>query len=69
MFFLNAKRLDLELNSAKHIDKQLEWKERNLETHFKGVDRVEVKESLASFKKKMPLHPDIFKANYATFKM
>ena len=64
----SSKRLDFELNSAKHIEKQAEWKAKNKDTHYKG-GRIEVKEPLEAFKKKMALHPDLFKANFASFKM
>ena len=57
------------MTSEKHKVQQEEWKAQNLQTYFTNGERIEVKESLAAFKKRMPLHPDNFKASYATFKL
>ena len=62
----HSKRLDFELNSATHAEGQAEWKTKNLEKYGK---RIEVQGSLQTFKKMMGLHPDLFKANFASFKM
>jgi len=62
----HSKRLDFELNSATHAEGQAEWKAKNLEKYGK---RIEVQGSLQTFKKMMGLHPDLFKANFASFKM
>lgn len=64
-----SKRFDFELNSGKFADKQTEWKTKNAENHFKDGNRMEVKQSLQAFKKSMALHPDLFKANFASYKM
>ena len=61
-----SKRLDFELNSAKHAEAQAEWKAKNDDKYGK---RIEVEGSLQTFKKMMGLHPDLFKANFASYKM
>ena len=67
-FSPQTKRLDFELNSAKFVDKNEEWKLKNSQTHSK--DRIEITHgSFNIFKKQMGLHPDLFKANFATFKL
>jgi hypothetical protein len=67
-FSSQTKRLDFELNSAKFVDKNEEWKLKNSQTHSK--DRIEITHgSFNIFKKQMGLHPDLFKANFATFKL
>ncbi len=63
-----SKRLDFELNSAKFVEAQQEWKAKNAEKHFQN-GRVIINDPLQVFKKKMALHPDLFKANFASFKM
>ena len=70
MFFspTESKRLDFELNSVMHSEKQAEWKAKNAEKHYSN-GRVEVVENLQTFKKKMALHPDLFKANFASYRM
>ena len=72
-FSKQTKRLDFELNSAKFVEKNAEWKAKNQETHYIYGDsesRTEVKHgNLSIFKKQMGLHPDNFKANFATFKL
>jgi hypothetical protein len=65
----NSKRIDIELTAEAHNEKQAEWKAKNHEAHFKGGRRTEVTDSLNVFKKNMPLHPDTFKANYASHKL
>jgi len=65
----NVKRLDVMLNSAEHKEQQAEWKVKNNETYYKEKPRIPINETIATFKKKMGLHPDTYKANYATFKM
>jgi secreted Zn-dependent insulinase-like peptidase len=62
----HSKRLDFELNSPKHKEAQSEWKAKNEEKYGK---RIEVEGSLQTFKKMMGLHPDLFKANFASYKM
>ena len=70
MFFTERRRLDYELTTEKHKQEQEEWKAKNGEKYFaRPSDRIEVVESLQAFKKKMALHPDIFKANFATLKL
>jgi hypothetical protein len=68
-FSPQTKRLDMELTAEAHKEKQEEWKASNKEKHFKDIERIEVKDTLSSFKKKMALHPDLFKANFATYKL
>lgn len=70
VFFTERKRLDYEMTSEKHNTEQQSWKEKNLTAFFeKPEQRVDVTVSLSSFKKQMSLHPDLFKADYATFKL
>ena len=67
-FSPHTKRLDFELNSAKFVEKNNEWKKKNNNDHSKG--RIEIThDSFNIFKKQMGLHPDLFKANFATFKL
>ncbi len=69
-FFTEKRRLDYELTAEKHKQAQEENKLSNLTKWFsKPEDRIEIHDSLQAFKKKMALHPDIFKANFATFKL
>ena len=56
------------LHSNIHKEMNDEWKVKNNDTHFKVNKRVEVVDSINTFKKKMALHPDMYKANYVTFK-
>jgi insulysin len=64
----HSKRLDFELNSATHKEGQAEWKAKNAEKYGKRTE-VALDGSLQTFKKMMGLHPDLFKANFASFKM
>ena len=63
----HSKRLDFELNSELHKEAQAEWRAKNDEKW--GGQRIEVKGGLPTFKKMMGLHPDLFKANFASYKM
>ena len=63
-----SKRLDFELNAVKFADRQAEWKAKNAERHY-ASGRMEIKDNLQTFKKKMSLHPDLFKANFASFRL
>ncbi len=65
---VHSKRLDFELNSVTHAEGQAEWKAKNLEKYGPRTE-VPAGASLQTFKKMMGLHPDLFKANFASFKM
>ena len=68
-FSEGVKRIDVEITAAGHADKQAEWKELNEKSHYQGGIRKQINDSIATFKKKMALHPDTFKANYAASKL
>jgi insulysin len=67
-FSEQTKRLDVELTSEKHIENQKEFRAINEDSHFTAA-RQEVSDTLSAFKKKMGLHPDLFKAEFASFKL
>ena len=40
-----------------------------MKEYYSNAKREEVKDSFSLFKKRMPLHPDVYKANYASSKL
>jgi secreted Zn-dependent insulinase-like peptidase len=65
-----TKRIDFELTSSKHEDKQAEWATKNKEnvqgyTHVEPAKRQDILVSVQAFKKSQALYPDFFKAAFS----
>ena len=68
-FSSTSKRIDIQLTSEAHREEQEEYRAKNSEheifTNF--MKRVQVDDSLAGFKKRSGMHPDVYKASFAQF--